>query len=184
MKTLLFLFSLVFCLTGLAQNSNKKSQDSYGYCRKIDSFDRSKKDLTPYRYEGFSKTEVITKPYDQIKEIAVPLYSETNYRLVFNQEGMDPEIPATKVQIFDKAFADKTRKLLYESSEKHFVFDIGMEQKLNKVYLAYSIPPVDVKYIDKKDKKGKSIPGEKVEVQEKGCLMLIMGYDNEVLVTK
>ena len=37
---------------------------------------------------------------------------------------------------------------------------------------------------EKKDKKGKPIPGERLEVQEKGCLMLVMGYDNEVLVTK
>lgn len=129
-------------------------------CNREEAAEKSKAELPPYRYGSLKTTNITFKPYDQVKEIAIPLFYDTGYRLVFNLEGLPQDV---KVEIYDKAVQAPGKNMLFESgSQKQFVFE-PTDKNLDKVYVVYKIPAT--KNTDS-------------SVIEKGCIVLVTGFEN------
>ncbi len=176
MKKSLVTISALLCLAFFY--SGKVKQVVYGYCKKDYSLEKCKKDIFPYRYDGFKHVNVVPKPYDQIKEVAIPIYEEVKYRIVFNQEGLEEGSPITTVQVYDKPMADKTKNLIYESKEKHFTFDVPDDVNSTRIFVNYILPSTKVEFLDVEDEKGKKIEGLKQEIDKKGCMIFVVAFEN------
>lgn len=162
MRRLLELSLIVALVASLVAFSGGKEDEGAvnDTCNREESVQKCKDDLVPFRYSGVRTTHITSKPYDQVEEIAIPMYYDTQYRFVFNLEGLKPNI---KVEIYDKSVRDDSRELIFESSSKHFKFEPDPEMELNRLYINYVVPPVEVKDGDP---------------EEKGCVVLTTGYKN------
>ena len=155
-----YFLGLTLVLSILSLKGGKEEESNVNdTCKRDESVEKCKADLNPYRYSCVKTTHVISKPYDQVLEVAMPLYYDTEYRFVFNLEGLNPEI---KVEVYDKTMKDDSRKKLYESSAKHFQYEPSIADGLNRLYINYIVPPVEAKD----------------EILEKGCVILTSGYRN------
>lgn len=150
----IFLFSFVI-------KGGKEESTENDTCKRDESVEKCKGDLNPFRYSGVKTTHIVSKPYDQIIEVAMPLYFDTEYRFVFNLDGLNPNI---KVEVYDKTQRDDSRKKLFESSAKHFQYEPDPSLGLNRLYINYVVPPVE--------SSGES------ETIEKGCVVFTTGYKN------
>lgn len=153
------IFSLMVFITS-AFSGTKDDAVINDTCNKEEAVEKCKVDLNPFRYNGVKTTTITSKPFDQVLEVAMPMYFDTEYRFVFNLEGLQPEI---KVQIFDKTMRDPNRKLVFESSAKHFQFEPGAANQFERLYINYVIPPV---------------PKKEDNTIEKGCVVLTTGFKN------
>ena len=164
MKKLLslnILLGLLIILTAfIGGGKGKKDSSVNDTCNRTESASKCKVDLPPFRYNATKTTHITSKPYDQIMEVVMPLYQDTEYRFIFNLEGLDSEI---KVEVCDKTLRDDSRKLLYESSSKHFKYEPDGTLGLTRVFVNYVIPPVDSK---------------EEGVINKGCVVLMTGFKN------
>jgi len=155
-----YFLGLTLVLSILSLKGGKKEESNVNdTCKRDESVEKCKADLNPFRYSGVKTTHVISKPYDQVLEVAMPLYYDTEYRFVFNLEGLNPDI---KVEVYDKTMKDDSRKKLYESSAKHFQYEPSIADGLNRLFINYIVPPVEAKD----------------EIMEKGCVILTTGYRN------
>ena len=84
-----YFLGLTLVLSILSLKGGKEEESNVNdTCKRDESVEKCKADLNPYRYSGVKTTHVISKPYDQVLEVAMPLYYDTEYRFVFNLESL------------------------------------------------------------------------------------------------
>jgi hypothetical protein len=159
MKTTKYLsiFALLAIIYGFGGKDDKTIQDA---CNRVESTEKCKKELNPFRYSAMKTTPITFKSYEQSIETAIPLFYDTKFRFVFNLDGLPQDIT---VEIYDKAIADPERKLVFESKgQKMFSFEPSGDQ-FQKLYINYLIP---------------SLATETPNTTVKGCVVLVTGYQN------
>ncbi len=117
-----------------------------------------KSELKPdFKYDSSNINQFTLEPKKQGSEVHVPLFSSEKYKLLFNTAGLPSDF---EIQIYDKKFGSKNRKLLYaikgsESIGKH-IFSFEPEAP-KAMYINYLIPASEEKNIT-------------------GCIVFLMGY--------
>ncbi len=117
-----------------------------------------KSELKPdFKYDSSNINRFILEPQKQGTEVHVPLFSSEKYKLLFNTGGLPSDF---EIQIYDKKFGEKNRKLLYsvkgsESVGKHIFSFEPTEPKT--MYIDYLLPASDEKNVT-------------------GCIVFLMGY--------
>lgn len=91
---------------------------------------------------------------------------------------MPQELGNAPIKIFDQYFTNPNQKLLFESTEKVFVFDYKKELGLERIYIEYFIPSKGKKMVNYVDKRGKTHEDIEQEAREIGCIGFVYGYDN------
>ncbi len=131
-------------------------------CNREESSAAVKKEMVPFRYERTTTTRITFKNYDQVKEVAIPLFFDTDYKFVINTEGLPKDIT---VEIYDQPMGLRKgdAQLIKTSTEKMFSFELDDTYLKNRVYINYIIPAVE-----KTDD----------DVIQKGCVVLGSGYKN------
>ncbi len=154
------LLAIVFIL-GTSLSGGKKEAGVNDACKRSESIQAVKKEMVPYRYERTTTTNVTFKNYDQVKEVAIPLFFDTKYKFVVNCEGLPFDV---KVEVYDQPMGMRKNPVkIMESSEKQFTFELDEEYLKNRVYINYIVPALE----DTED-----------EVIQKGCIVLASGYKN------
>ncbi len=170
LKATLLLF-LVLLFSGLAwgqKHDKKKKSDSEGSssltikdaCNKDASSERIKVDITPYKLDKITTTKVYYKSYDQVKEIAVPIFYSTGYKFIINTEGMPTGVT---IHITDKPHKMGSAKVLHESTSNHFSYELPEDFEGSRIYISIKVPA------DKEFHNG---------IRNRGCLILGAGYSN------
>lgn len=165
-KVLFFLFIFGICHASVlsAQGKGNKEEGSEApgndACKKTESNDKIKNDMSPFRYDKTTTTRIFYKAYDQIVNVAIPVFYKTSYKVIVNTEGMPT---AVKVRITDRPSGMSTAKILKESESKHFVWEPDAGFEGDRVYIQYLIPA---------DK------GYNTGERNKGCTLLGVGYKN------
>jgi hypothetical protein len=170
LKTFLLLFFLCAAFPLVAQEGDDESSESeavkttaakLSLCDRNGARDKLKKALIPYRYNSMIVTNIGFRRYNQVKEISVPLFYDSKYRLVFNTEGLPQDL---KVEIYDAPLTSKKRTKLYEamSTEKQFVYEPGDDVKTGVVFVNYIVP---------------AFTGEPGDVSV-GCVVVMVGFEN------
>jgi hypothetical protein len=157
--SLLILLAGFFALQTLAGGKKEKENNT---CKRDEAAAAVKKDMVPFRYEKTTTTYITFKHYDQVKTIAAPLFFDNKYKFVINTEGLPKEI---KVQVYDKPRGMRDgAKMIHESTEKQFSFEIGEDYLNNRVYIDYVIPAIEESGED--------------DITQKGCIVMGSGYEN------
>lgn len=132
----------------------------------------AKKELGSYKYDGAKVTYFNYKKYDQVKEVEVYLFNNTNYKLSFNGNS----IPGNcKVEIYNKSKIEEDRVVLAEISDlsgkevqlnsdemnKTYKSKFPSAARLKRVYVNYIIP---------------SSKGDKKTSDDRGAAILVLGY--------
>jgi len=158
--SLILLISVIFVLQALAGGGKKEEENNT--CKRDESAAAVKKEMVPFRYEKTSTTYVTFKNYNQVNTIAAPLFFDNKYKFVINTEGLPKDI---KVQVYDKPRGMRDgAKLIHESTEKQFSFEIGEDYLNNRVYIDYVIPAIEESGED--------------DIVQKGCIVMGSGYEN------
>lgn len=106
--------------------------------------------LAPFRFDGSKITYFNFKTYEQVKEVEIYLFNNTDYRFSFNGKSLPNDI---KVELYDKAKSEADRillksfsgvqglNLLVESSElnEKFMTETGHTGRLKRVFVNYII---------------------------------------------
>jgi len=97
-----------------------------------------KRELRPdYKYDSSKVSSFTYKNKTQVKEIEIPLFFGEKYRFLFNTAAAK----GVKVEIYNKTFSNKKRKLLYTLEQKEdqnvYIFE---PEKSSKMYIFYTIP--------------------------------------------
>lgn len=152
-KNIVAFTAISFCLIALS------FQDGAGDgCTSVAIKNKTKDALKPeFDYDASKTTYLVFMPKKQFKELEVPLYIGEKYRFVFNTEALPQDID---IEIYDKKYEVKDRKLLFSSRDKQavdkqYVFEPG--KSMRKIYIDYLVPPAtgDV---------------------SKGCVIMTVGY--------
>lgn len=160
MKKVLIL-SLTVASIGLFAFAGGKKEKENDTCKRDEQAAAVKQAMVPFRYEKTTTTRVTFKHYDQVKSIAAPLFFDNKYKFVINTEGLPKEI---KVQVYDKPRGLRDgSKMITESSEKQFSFELGEDYLNNRVYIDYIIPAIEESEDD---------------ITQKGCIVMGSGYEN------
>lgn len=137
-----------------------------------DNKDAAKKELGSYKYDGAKVTYFNYKKYDQVKEVEVYLFNNTNYKLSFNGNSIPGD---AKVEIYNNSKIEEDRVLLAEIENlsgkevqlnsddlnKSFKKKFPNAARLKRVYVNYVIPS------SKSDKKTSD---------DRGAAILVLGY--------
>jgi hypothetical protein len=160
-STLIF---FLFCGCIYAQGKTKGDDASTSQvtdaCKKDESNDKIKNDMTPFRYDKTTTTKIFYKPYDQIINVSIPVFYKTEYKLIVNTEGMPTGV---KIKITDKPLNLGSVKVLGESDSKHYTWEPAAGFEGDRVYVHYLVPA------DKDYNTG---------IRNKGCTLLGVGYKN------
>ncbi len=141
--------------------AGKKDVGINNVCKRSEAIQSVKKEMVPYRYERTTTTSITFKNYDQVREVAIPLFFDTQYKFVVNCEGLPFDV---KVEVYDQPMGLRKNPVkIMESSEKQFTFELDKEYLKNRVYINYIVPALE----DTED-----------EVVQKGCIVLASGYKN------
>ncbi len=154
-------FALIFIAFTLLSFTGGKKEKENDTCKRDESAAAVKKEMVPFRFEKTTTTHIIFKHYDQVKTIAAPLFFDNKYKFIVNTEGLPKDI---KVQVYDKPRGMRDgAKMIAESSEKQFSFELDEEYLSNRVYIDYVIPAI-----------------EETEdgILQKGCVVMGSGYEN------
>lgn len=154
-------FALIFIAFTLLSFTGGKKKKENDTCKRDESAAAVKKEMVPFRFEKTTTTYITFKHYDQVKTIAAPLFFDNKYKFVVNTEGLPKDI---KVQVYDKPRGMRDgAKMITESSEKQFSFELDEEYLSNRVYIDYVIPAI-----------------EETEdgILQKGCVVMGSGYEN------
>lgn len=133
--------------------------------------------LEPYRFDGSKITYFNFKTYEQVKEVEIYLFNNTDYRFSFNGKSLPFDI---KVEIYDKgkAAADRTllkeftglqgQNLLIESAELNETYHekTGFSGRLKRVFVDYVITAIP------------TAENKTPTMKERGAVVLVMGYKN------
>jgi actin-related protein len=137
----------------------------------------AKSKLKSYRYDGSKITYFNFKTYQQVKEVEIYLFNETDYRFSFNGKSLPNDI-TVKIYDQDKTVEDRVllkeftglqgNNLTIESTELNDAYLAKKNEKtrLKRVYIDYVIP---------------NIPGaqnKQPTMKERGAIILVMGYKN------
>ncbi|MEZ4936315.1 MAG: hypothetical protein R2799_01840 [Crocinitomicaceae bacterium] len=135
--------------------------------------DEAQASLTPYKYDGSKITYYNVKPFEQVKEVEVYLFNNTDYKFSFSAKSSIHDI---KVQIYDVDRESENRILLKEiSNVKGTTFLLnskelndtykskGGSDRLKRVYVDYVIPKASGKV-------------DKSSMDSRGAVVLVMGY--------
>jgi hypothetical protein len=162
-----FLTLLLFVVSAsLVSAQNKQRGDdapetqSNDACKKEESTDKIKNDITPFRFDKTTTTKIFYKSYDQIVSVAIPVFYTTAYKLIINTEGMPTNV---KVKISDRPKGVSSAKTLGESDSKHYSWEPASDFEGDRIYIHYLIPA------DKDYNTG---------TRNKGCVVLGVGYKN------
>jgi hypothetical protein len=120
-----------------------------------------KRELRPdFKYDSSKSTRFTYKNKKQVKEIEVPLFMGERYRFLFNTYGLPKNV---EIEIYNKKSDNKKRKLLYslEPKEGQYIYSFEPD-KSRKMYVNYTIP-------------------ETKEVELKGCIIFVLGYNLSIL---
>ncbi len=127
-------------------------------CDALNIKNKAKETLKPiYSYDASKTTHLVFGSKMQFKELEVPLYVGEKYRFIFSMEGLPQNVD---IEVYDKKYESKDRKLLFSSKESQkvndqYVFD--PEKSYRKLYIDYHVPPAE-------------------GAEAKGCLILTLGY--------
>lgn len=146
MKFILLLLSLTVQVFLFAQTTIKEVTEN---ARTIKAEMRAS--LTDEKYDGSKITYYEVKDFPIFKEFEITLFLRGNYTLYFSGEVAKTNVG---MRIYDKAYDDKNRILLYEtkdiSSKKLTVSTLDLNETLKKltgrsdnlksVFVEYSIP--------------------------------------------
>lgn len=133
--------------------------------------------LKPYRFDGSKITYFNFKTYKQVKEVEIYLFNNTDYRFSFNGKSLPNDIT---IEIYDKEKTASDRVLLkkfdgiqgknilVESPELNATYQskTNSDLRLKRVFVDYVIT---------------AIPGANNQMptmQERGAVVLVMGYKN------
>ncbi|WP_066759637.1 hypothetical protein [Crocinitomix algicola] len=137
----------------------------------------AKEALGSYRFDGSKITYFNFKTYEQIKEVEIYLFNNTDYRFSFNGKSLPFDI---SVQIYDKGktASDRTllkeftglqgQNLLVESSELNTTYleKTGHSGRLKRVFVDYIITAIP------------TAENKTPTMKERGAVVLVMGYKN------
>lgn len=182
-KFIIYSFSfLVMLFLGCKSSTKITSADTekidVDFCLKYGDLDQHKPQLLPFKYGGNQYLDVLIKPYEQILRNYIELKYNSDYRLIFSKTGLPSALANAPIRIFDKDFTDPKQKLLFESTEKVFVFDYKKEIGASRIYVEYFIPSKETSYVNYVDKRGVTHDDIKQESVEFGCIGFIYGYIN------
>lgn len=168
--TLLLAIALSVSLASFAQKKEKqKDQGSdevasslnvQDACKKAESSEKIKSDITPFRLDKISTQKVFYKSYDQVKTVVVPVYHSTQYKFIINSEGLPTNVD---IKVTDKPHNLSSAKVLKQASEKHFSFETPSDFSGSRIYIAIKIPA------DKEYQNG---------VRNRGCIVIGSGYSD------
>ncbi|MCB0478218.1 MAG: hypothetical protein KDC84_08645 [Crocinitomicaceae bacterium] len=129
--------------------------------------------LTPYKYDGSKITYYNVKTFEQVKEVEVYLFNNTDYKFSFSAKSANHDVV---VKIYDKDRESEDRVLLKEisnvkgtsfllnSKELNDTFKSkGGSDRLKRVYVDYVIPKSTGKV-------------DKTSMDSRGAVVLVMGY--------
>lgn len=149
--------------------------------------------LKPYRYSFGRTTFFNYKAYNTVKEVEVSLMLDASYKFTFNANGVTEDKIAVKV--YNRPSDYNKRVLLYEKKgigggsfhftsnqlfenlKKHYLAQGTSEEELkklllNKVYIDYVIPAVDIEYEEDPE------TGRRKALIKKGAIVFASGYEN------
>lgn len=129
-------------------------------CQREKSLERIKGDMSPFRFDKVNTTRITYKSYDKVTTVAIPLFHTTQYRFIINAEGMPTGV---EFKITDKPLQASTAKVLFQSSDKHFVYETPKEFEGTRIYVSIKVP-ADSEYNN--------------GVRNKGCVIMGSGYQN------
>ncbi|UTW62046.1 hypothetical protein KFE98_18855 [bacterium SCSIO 12741] len=168
-SSLLLVVVLLFAGMAWGQKHDKKKKGStesessltiQDACKKEASCERIKSDITPFKLDKITTTKIHYKAYDQVKEIAVPIFYSTGYKFIINTEGMPTGVT---IHITDKPHKMSSAKILHESSSNHFSYELPKDFEGSRIYISVKVPA------DKEFHNG---------IRNRGCLILGAGYSN------
>lgn len=138
----------------------ESSLDIKDACKKDESAEKIKADITPFKLDKISTKKIYYKSYDQLVEIAIPIYHSTAYKFIINLEGLPTAID---FKITDKPHKLSSAKVLKESTEKHLIYETPADYTGTRIYVTLKIPA------DKEFQNG---------VRNHGCVVLGSGYSD------
>ncbi|MGB0403462.1 MAG: hypothetical protein ACPGEG_05145 [Salibacteraceae bacterium] len=153
------------------KGSNKKHSSSKGdveaahlemkdACKKLESLEKIKADMSPYRFDKVNTTKVFYKAYDKVVTVAIPLFHSTGYKFIINTEGLPTKVD---IKITDKPLAVNGAKILHQSTETHFIYEAPKDFEGTRIYVSFKIP-ADAEF--------------NTGVRNKGCVLIGSGYQN------
>lgn len=146
MKFIIVLLSLTSCVFSFSQTTVKEVTEN---ARNIKTEMRSS--LKDEKYDGSKITYYEVKDFPIFKEFEITLFLRGNYSLYFSGEAVKNNVG---MRIYDKAYDEKNRTLLYEvkdiSTKKISLSTVdlnavykkstGTKENLKSVFVEYSIP--------------------------------------------
>jgi hypothetical protein len=129
-------------------------------CKREETVAKIKTDMTPYRFDKITTTKIHYKAFAKVWTVVIPLYHSTDYKFLINSEGMPTGV---EIKITDKPLQVSSAKVLHQSSDKHFTYQVPKDFEGTRIYISIKVP-ADVEY-----SKG---------VRNKGCIIMGSGYQN------
>jgi hypothetical protein len=162
MRTLISRTSLLVLAVVLASSfTGRKDAGINDACKRSEAIQSVKKEMVPFRYERTTTTNITFKNYDQVREVAIPLFFDNTYKFVVNCEGLPFDI---KVEVYDQPMGMRNNPVkIMESTDKQFTFELDETYLKSRVYVNYVVPALE----DTEDR-----------VIQKGCVVLASGYKN------
>jgi len=142
---------------GEESESNLEIKDA---CTRTETVAKIKADMTPYRFDKITTTKIHYKPYAKVWTVVIPLYHSTDYKFIINSEGMPTGV---EIKITDKPLKMSTAKVLHQSSDKHFTYQVPKDFEGTRIYISIKVP-ADADY--------------SVGVRNRGCIIMGSGYQN------
>jgi hypothetical protein len=142
------------------QSKDEPQLEIKNACKREESLAKIKDDITPFRFDKVTTTRIQYKSYDKVWTVAIPLFHTTQYKFIFNSEGMPTNV---EIKITDKPIQTGSAKILHQSSEKHFSYETPPDFEGTRIYVSIKVP-ADPEY-----NKG---------VRNKGCVVMGSGYQN------
>lgn len=145
---------------GSKGETESSSLDVKDACKREEVVAKIKTDMTPYRFDKITTTKIHYKPFAKVWTVVIPLYHSTDYKFLINSEGMPTGVD---IKITDKPLQVSSAKVLHQSTDKHFTYQVPKDFEGTRIYISIKVP-ADVEY-----SKG---------VRNKGCIILGSGYQN------
>jgi len=141
-------------------DESASSLDIKDACKREETVAKIKTDMTPYRFDKITTTKIHYKPFAKVWAVVIPLYHSTDYKFIINSEGMPTGV---EIKITDKPLVVSSSKLLHQSSEKNFSYQVPKDFEGTRIYISIKVP-ADVEY-----SKG---------LRNRGCIIMGSGYQN------
>lgn len=146
---------------GSAKNDDEPAHlEMKDACKKLESLEKIKSDMSPFRFDKVNTTKVFYKAYDKVVTVAIPLFHTTGYRFIINTEGLPTQVD---VKITDKPIAVNGAKIMHQTTENHFVYEAPKDFEGTRIYISFKIP-ADTEF--------------NTSVRNKGCVLIGSGYQN------